>query len=229
MAVGRRPAAFAPDVDALADEQLPRHFIDLADVRAGHARRAPEAAAAGGHNLLLMARPAPALARRLPTLLPALSLGEAMVTTRIHSAAGRLPQGRALLMERPFRAPHHTISDAGLIGGGVRAQPGEISLAHQGVLFLDELPEFRRHVLEALRQPLEEGQVTVTRAMATVNFPAAALVVAAMNPCPCGYHGHPRREYLHPPQIQSYRAPHLRSLLDRFDIQMAVPALGSMS
>lgn len=172
--------------EILGEETARRSFHDLADVRGQPlARRALEVAAAGGHNLLLIGPPGTGktmLARRLPTILPPLLPEEALLATRIHSSAGLLPPGRALLVDRPFRAPHHTISDAGLIGGGPRAQPGEISLAHHGVLFLDELPEFRRHVLEALRQPLEEGVVTVTRTMLTLRYPAAALVVGAMNP-----------------------------------------------
>lgn len=203
---------------------------DFADVRGQeHAKRALEVAAAGGHNILMVGPPGSGktmLARRIPSVLPPLSLGEALETTRIHSVAGLLDAGRALVTERPFRAPHHTISDAGLIGGGSSPRPGEVSLAHHGVLFMDELPEFRRNVLEALRQPLEDAEVTVSRAAVSVSFPARCMLAAAMNPCPCGFHGDPRRPCTcAPPLVERYLARISGPLLDRIDIHVEVPAV----
>jgi magnesium chelatase family protein len=166
------------------------------------------------------------LARRLPTILPGLELEEALETTRIHSVAGMLPAGHALCVTRPFRAPHHTVSDAGLIGGGSSPRPGEVSLAHGGVLFLDELPEFRRNVLEVLRQPLEDGLVTLSRAALSLSYPARFILAAAMNPCPCGYHGdptHPCR--CSPLDVERYRARVSGPLLDRIDMHLEVPAV----
>ena len=166
------------------------------------------------------------LARRLPTILPGLELDEALETTRIHSVAGMLPAGQALCVVRPFRAPHHTVSDAGLIGGGSSPRPGEVSLAHGGVLFLDELPEFRRNVLEVLRQPLEDGLVTLSRAALSLTYPARFILAAAMNPCPCGYHGdptHPCR--CSPLDVERYRARVSGPLLDRIDIHLEVPGV----
>jgi magnesium chelatase family protein len=166
------------------------------------------------------------LARRLPTILPSLSLEEAIDTTRIHSVAGLLPAGHALLTARPFRAPHHTISDAGLIGGGATPRPGEVSLAHGGVLFLDELPEFRRNVLEVLRQPLEDGVVTLSRAAMSLTYPAQFTLIAAMNPCPCGYAGDARRACnCDPALVERYLSRLSGPLLDRIDIQLRVPAV----
>ena len=204
--------------------------VDFAEVRGqDHAKRALEVAASGGHNLLMVGPPGSGktmLARRLPTILPAPTLREALDTTKIHSVAGILAPGQALVTTRPFRAPHHTISDAGLIGGGAYPRPGEVSLSHHGVLFLDELPEFRRNVVEALRQPLEDHTVTITRAQISLAYPADFTLVAAMNPCPCGYLADARHTCTcSPAAIRRYRARVSGPLLDRIDIHIEVPAL----
>ena len=204
--------------------------IDFADVRGqGYAKRALEVAAAGGHNVLLTGVPGTGktmMARRLPTILPDLTLDEAIETTKIFSTAGLLPEGMPLLATRPFRSPHHTVSDAGLIGGGQSPRPGEVSLAHNGVLFLDELPEFKKQVLEVLRQPLEDGAVTIARAATSIRFPARFMLVAAMNPCPCGYLGDQVRACTcNPLQVQRYRGRLSGPLLDRIDMHVEVPAV----
>ena len=204
--------------------------VDFSDVRAqAAAKRAFEVAAAGGHNVLLIGPPGSGktmLARRLPTILPPLSLEEALETTKIHSVAGLLAPGQALSAVRPFRAPHHTISDAGLIGGGSNPRPGEVSLAHHGVLFLDELPEFRKNVLEVMRQPMEDGHVTLSRAAVSLTYPARFILAAAMNPCPCGWYGDPVRPCRCGAEgVARYLSRISGPLLDRIDIHLAVPAV----
>ena len=222
-------APYKIDIEKVFAERH-EYNVDFAEVRGQEtAKRALEIAAAGGHNIIMIGPPGSGktmLARRLPTILPDMTLEEAIETTKIHSVAGCLPENAALIATRPFRSPHHTISNAGLIGGGSTPKPGDVSLAHNGVLFLDEIGEFRRDVLEVLRQPMEDGQVTLSRALTTITYPCRVMLAAAMNPCPCGFFGDANNSCnCTSGQIQKYMSRISGPLMDRIDIHVTVPAV----
>jgi magnesium chelatase family protein len=229
--VGFARGTWMPEPPAMQEPAEPDETVDLDEVRGqAEARRGLEIAAAGGHNVLMIGSPGAGktmLARRLPTILPRMSRDEALEVTRLHSVAGLIPPGRSLVARRPFRSPHHSVSAAGLLGGGSGLiRPGEVSLAHHGVLFLDEVTEFRRDVLEGLRLPLEDGRMIVVRASGAVELPARFTLVAAANPCPCGFEGDPRRRCSCPPhRVEAYRLRLSGPLLDRIDIRLRVPRL----